>query len=93
MGFPQRICVEKTVHGVEMHWLSDKEKVPGVAVSKEGHVDSLLGHEETHHCWSPWKKCKCKEYFLLLTPLAKFTLFIKWPNLITTSRMWHKVKF
>ena len=27
---------------METHWLSGKEKVPGAAVSKGGHADSLL---------------------------------------------------
>ena len=31
--------VKKTVHVVETHYLSDKEKV-----SKEGHADSYAGH-------------------------------------------------
>ena len=33
MGSPQRTSVEKTVHKVETHWLSAKEKVLG-AVKK-----------------------------------------------------------
>ena len=28
---------------------SSKEKVPSVAISKEGYADSLLGHERTHY--------------------------------------------
>ena len=32
-----------------------KEKAMGVAVSKEGHADSLLGHKNSHHYWFPWK--------------------------------------
>ena len=46
--------VEKTIHGVETHWLSRKEKVPGVALSKEGQADCPLEHERTHNysfCW------------------------------------------
>ena len=31
------------------HTLSDKEKIPGVAVNLKGHADSLLGYEKTHH--------------------------------------------
>ena len=38
MGFPLQAGVKKT----------DKEKVPGTVVSKEGEFDSLLGHERTH---------------------------------------------
>ena len=34
-----------TINRVEILWRSRKEKVLGVAVSKEGHADSLLGHE------------------------------------------------
>ena len=44
IGLPQWAWVEKIIHGVEAHWLSCKEKVPGVAVSKDGHADRLLGH-------------------------------------------------
>ena len=37
--------VEKTVHGVETHWHSSKENVPGAAVSKECRTDCVLRHE------------------------------------------------
>ena len=59
---------------MEIHWLSNKEKVPGSAVIEEDHVDSILGQERAHHNWFPWKKYICKKYILLLTPLPKFTL-------------------
>ena len=36
---------KKTAHGMETHWLSGNENVPGAAISKEGHPDSLLGHK------------------------------------------------
>ena len=49
MDLSQRTWVEKPVDEVETRWLSSKEKVPGAAISKEGHGDSLLGHESTHH--------------------------------------------
>ena len=42
IGLPQQARVEMTVHGMETHWLSCKEKVSGSAVSKEGHADMLL---------------------------------------------------
>ena len=45
MGLPLRAWFEKTAHEVETHWLSCKEKVLGAAVSKEGNIDNLLGHE------------------------------------------------
>ena len=37
--------VEKTVHEMETHWLSGKEKVLGAAASKEDHAD----------CFGTWK--------------------------------------
>ena len=52
---------------VETHQLYVKEKVPGTAVSKEDHADSLIGHERTHHLIS-LKRCNCKQCFLLPIP-------------------------
>ena len=63
-------------NGVKTHWLSGKEKVPVSAVSKEGHADSLLSYEKTHHYRFSWKTCNCIRCFLLPTLQAKFTLFI-----------------
>ena len=54
MGFLQQAWAEKTVYGVETHWLSNKEKVIGAAVNKDD-IDSLRAHERTHHYWFPWK--------------------------------------
>ena len=48
VGLPQRAWLEKTVHEVETFWLSDKEKVPVTAISKEGDADNFLGHERGH---------------------------------------------
>ena len=45
MGLSQRAKLEKTVHNVETHRLSDKEKFTNSAVSKEGHADSVLWHK------------------------------------------------
>ena len=42
MGLPLRARVKKTVHGVETHWLSGKEKVLGAAVSKESHAGTVF---------------------------------------------------
>ena len=56
MGLHLQAGVEKTVHGVKTHWLSSKEKVPGVAVCKKGHADSHLEHERNNHYWFPWKR-------------------------------------
>ena len=52
MGLLFWVQVEETVYEVEI--LSGKEKVPGVAVSKEGYADNLLQHEKTHHYWFLW---------------------------------------
>ena len=55
MSLQLQAWVEKTVHGVETHWLSGKEKVPAATVSKVGYSDSILEHEKTPHNWFPWK--------------------------------------
>ena len=72
------VVSEKTIHEVETQWLSSKEKVLDTVVSKESHADSLLEQEKIHYYWFTSKSCNCKQYFLLPTPEAKFTLFIKW---------------
>ena len=56
MDLPQWDSVKKSVHVQETHWLSSKEKVAGVVVSKGGHANSVLGNERTHHNWNPWKR-------------------------------------
>ena len=56
MDLPLQAWVEKTVYGVEIRWLSGREIIPDAVVSKEGHADSYLGHERTHHYWFPWKE-------------------------------------
>ena len=60
MGFALRASVEKITCGVETHWISGKENVPGAVVSKEGNADGLLGHERTHHYWFPSNRCNWK---------------------------------
>ena len=50
IGLPLQAWLENRA---KKHWLSGKEKVPGVAVSKEGHVNNLLGHERTNDNWFP----------------------------------------
>ena len=57
MGLPLQAQVKKTVHEVETHWLSSKEMVLARAVSQEGNVEGVLGHEKTHYYWFPWKRC------------------------------------
>ena len=78
-GLPLQACIEKIVHGVKIHWLFNIEKVPGAVVSKEGHAESILGHEKTHHYWFSWKRCNYNQWFIFPTPHVKFTLFIEWP--------------
>ena len=51
MGLPLQVWVEKTVYGVEIHWLSDNENVSGTAVCKEGHADYLLVYDRTYDYW------------------------------------------
>ena len=68
MGLSLSAWIKKTVHGVETHWLSSKEKVPDAAVTKDSDVDSLLGQKRTHHYWFLWKRCNHKQYFLLPIP-------------------------
>ena len=60
MALPLQAWVEKTVHGVEIHILSGKEKVLGNAVSKEDHASSVLGSERTHDYLFPWKGATVK---------------------------------
>ena len=45
IGLPLEASVEKLVYGVETYWLSGKEKLLGAAISKEGHVDNVLGKD------------------------------------------------
>ena len=35
------LWIKDTVYEVGTHWLSSRKKVPGTAVSKEGHIDSV----------------------------------------------------
>ena len=65
MGLPLWTWIKKNICGMEMNWLSSKEKVLGAALSKESYADSLLGHERTHHYWFSWKWCNYKQCFLL----------------------------
>ena len=37
-------------------WLSDREKIQGTAISKEGHADRLMWHEMTSYYWYQGKK-------------------------------------
>ena len=39
--------MKETVYDIETHWLSTKEKVSGITVSKNGDADRLLKHKRT----------------------------------------------
>ena len=39
----------KRIYEVETHQLSSKENFLGTVIRKEGHADSILGHEKSHH--------------------------------------------
>ena len=43
--------LQKIVRGVEIHWLSGKEKISSVVVCKKGHADSVLRHGRSHRYW------------------------------------------
>ena len=57
-----------TVHGVEIHWFADKEKIPSAVVSKEGHAGNVLEHERMHYYWFSWKGCHSKQCFKMPNP-------------------------
>ena len=67
MGLLLRDKFKKTIHKVETHRLSGKEKVLDTAVSKEGHAHSILGHKRTNEYSFHWKMCNCNQCFLLPT--------------------------
>ena len=46
-------------------YLSGQEKVLEAAVSKVDHIDRLLGYENTHQYWFPWKRFNDYQCFLL----------------------------
>ena len=54
-------------------------------------VIKVLLAERTHHYWFLWKRCHCKQYFLLPTPSENFTLFIV--NFINMLYHWYWVIF
>ena len=60
--------VRKTVDGKETHRLFIKEKKLGTMVSKEGHADSVLGHEKLITIDLLEKDANIKLGFLMLTP-------------------------
>ena len=55
IGLPLWARIKKTVDKVKTHWLFSKEKILDTVISKEGHADSLLEQERTHHYWFLWK--------------------------------------
>ena len=57
-----------------------EKKILGATISKEGSSVSLIGNERSHYYWFSWKRCNCKMWFLLPTPLTEFTLLINEPT-------------
>ena len=68
MGFSLWAKVEKTIYGMETHWLS--KKIPGAVVTKNGPITIDLLE----------KRYSGKQCFLLPTPLATFSWFIEWSS-------------
>ena len=73
-----RSWVEKTVDAVEKYWLSGKEKVPGEAVSNDD-----TDNQRSHQYWFPWKRCSCKQCFLLSTFQTRFSLFNRLTSMVS----------
>ena len=63
IDLPLRTGVEKTYYCAKMHSLSGKEKVPGAKFIKNGHANSLQGHERIHHwCFDKDAKLNSASY-------------------------------
>ena len=60
IGLPLCAWIEKTIHGVETHWLSDKEKVQGAGINEEEYADRLLWQKEPIINRFLKKMCYCK---------------------------------
>ena len=78
IGLWLRDWVENTIDRVKIHRLSDKEKVPGAAASKEVMMTIFLD----------MKRSFITDFFeknatILSNPSAKFTLFIEQPLYFT----------
>ena len=78
MGLPVWSRAEKTVHGIEKHWLSGKEEFLGAMVNKEDHADSVLRHKRIHHSLKKSATLNSASYCQLLRQY--FTLFIVLEN-------------
>ena len=57
---------------VDIHWVSNKEKILSAVVSKEGHADSLHGHDY----WFLWKNDIVIASFLIKIRLIKWILYL-----------------
>ena len=53
VGLPRGVWVEKTVYGVQTHWLSGTEKILDEAASKQDDTENLLGHRRINQ-YSVW---------------------------------------
>ena len=61
------------------HWLSAKEIIQAQLSVKKVVLTVFWDNETTHQYWFLWKKrSSCKQGFLLLTLLAKFSWFVEW---------------
>ena len=52
-GFATTSLSKKIVHGVGIYWLSDQEKVPLAAASKEGHAVTVFYWMKVPLTWFP----------------------------------------
>ena len=74
MCMAQRTWIKKTIHRVETHRLPDREKVQGTAVSEEGHVDIILGHESANNFWFLLKSCNIVSYCHIIRQKSPYFL-------------------
>ena len=61
LSFDTAIMTKNDFHGKETHFPSSKEKIPGAAVNKKGHANSLPGHYRNYHYWFHWKMRNYKQ--------------------------------
>ena len=76
MSLPLETRVEKAVHGVEMHWLSNKKKKKKKKKQFQVQWSVKVMLTDFWDMKGPIT-INTKQCFLLLTPLAKLTLFIE----------------
>ena len=72
---PIRTWLEKTLHAVEIHWLSKKVRAPGAAIYNDDNAERFLGDEATITIYL-FEKTYSRKYWFLLTT----TLMSSWCN-------------